>query len=124
MLDNWKRPSELYAGNGAITPEEGAVLDLAQDVITDCSVVASLCSAIAREERSLGKVSSFIPSELEALNFLRFQSNGFNWCQIVSNIIYPQDAHGNPKTSPFGKYIVKLYFNGCFRKVNPSILPP
>lgn len=58
MLDSWKRPSELYAGSGTITPEEGVVFDLAQDVITDCSVVASLCSAIAREERSLGKVLS------------------------------------------------------------------
>lgn len=58
MLDSWKRPGELYAGNGTITPEKGAVFDLAQDVITDCSVVASLCSAIAREERSLGKVPS------------------------------------------------------------------
>lgn len=58
MLDSWKRPSELYAGSGTITPGEGVVFDLAQDVITDCSVVASLCSAIAREERSLGKVLS------------------------------------------------------------------
>lgn len=58
MLDSWKRPGELYAGNGTITPENGAVFDLAQDVITDCSVVASLCSAIAREERSFGKVPS------------------------------------------------------------------
>lgn len=58
MLDSWKRPGELYAGSGTITPEEGAVFDLAQDVITDCSVIASLCSAITREERSLGKVLS------------------------------------------------------------------
>lgn len=58
MLDSWKRPSELYAGSGTIIPEEGAVFDLAQDVITDCSVVASLCSAITREERSFGKVLS------------------------------------------------------------------
>lgn len=56
MLDSWKRPGKLYADSGRLTPEEGAVFDLAQDVITDCSVVASLCSAIAREERSLGKV--------------------------------------------------------------------
>ncbi|KAH8149642.1 uncharacterized protein LAJ45_06273 [Morchella importuna] len=93
MLEGWKRPNELYQGNARIYPEEGtgSVFDLAQDVITDCSVVASLCSAIAREERSLGK--------------------------LVSNILYPQDIHGNPKTSPSGKYFVKLYFNGCYRKV-------
>lgn len=58
MLEGWKRPNELYQGNARIYTEEGtgSVFDLAQDVITDCSVVASLCSAIAREERSLGKV--------------------------------------------------------------------
>jgi len=31
-------------------------VDLVQDVTTDCSVVASLCAAIAREERGLDKV--------------------------------------------------------------------
>lgn len=56
MLDSWKRPGKIYADSGRLTAEEGVIFDLAQDVITDCSVVASLCSAIAREERSLGKV--------------------------------------------------------------------
>lgn len=30
--------------------------DLVQDVLTDCSVVASLCATTARAERGLGKV--------------------------------------------------------------------
>lgn len=58
MLDGWKRPNEVYAGSDTIAPKEGSILDLAQDVITDCSVVASLCSAISREERFAGKVPS------------------------------------------------------------------
>lgn len=61
MLDKWKRPGEIYGGNGMIYPKEIAVFDLAQDVITDCSVVASLCSAIVREERSFGKVFALHP---------------------------------------------------------------
>lgn len=31
--------------------------DLVQDVLTDCSVVASLCAATSRSERGLGNVS-------------------------------------------------------------------
>ncbi|KAL7271784.1 cysteine protease [Rhizina undulata] len=91
ILAGWKRPHEIYDGKHVIVPEEGDVLDLAQDVITDCSVVASLCAAIGREERGFGK--------------------------IVSNTLYPQNANGEPEISPSGKYIVKLYFNGCYRKV-------
>lgn len=33
-------------------------------------------------------------------------------------MIFPRDNHStNPKISPNGKYIFRLYFNGCFRKV-------
>lgn len=32
--------------------------DLVQDVLTDCSVVASLCATTSRAERGLGKVTS------------------------------------------------------------------
>ncbi|KAF8539573.1 hypothetical protein BDD12DRAFT_837089, partial [Trichophaea hybrida] len=70
---------------------DGEKVDLTQDVVTDCSVVASLCVCNRREEKGLGR--------------------------IVSNTIYPQDENGRVVVSPSGKYIVKLFFNGCYRKV-------
>ncbi|KAF8455046.1 hypothetical protein BDZ91DRAFT_773467 [Kalaharituber pfeilii] len=91
ILDSWKRPSEIHVPPKHIITIPESPVDLAQDAITDCSIVASLCAAISREERDHPK--------------------------IVSNIIFPQDAHGNPMVSTNGKYVVKLYFNGCYRKV-------
>lgn len=38
--------------------------------------------------------------------------------QIISNILYPFNHQSlEPITSPNGKYILRLHFNGCFRKV-------
>ncbi|CUS08155.1 unnamed protein product [Tuber aestivum] len=91
MLAAWKRPDEIFEGGEVLFPGGGHTLDLTQDVVTDCSVVASLCSAIGREGSGFGK--------------------------IISNILYPQNKYNCPIASPLGKYIVKLYFNGCFRKV-------
>ncbi|CAZ83891.1 unnamed protein product [Tuber melanosporum] len=91
MLAAWRRPNEIFENGEVSFPGGGRTLDLTQDVVTDCSVVASLCSAIGREEHGFGK--------------------------ILSNILYPQNKYDCPITSPLGKYIVKLYFNGCFRKV-------
>ncbi|KAF8422398.1 hypothetical protein EV426DRAFT_605567 [Tirmania nivea] len=88
ILDVWKRSSEVHE-RVSVVPENP--LDLAQDAITDCSIVASMCAAVSREERGYSK--------------------------IVSNIIYPQEKDGTPKLSGNGKYVVKLYFNGCHRKV-------
>ncbi|KAI5856944.1 hypothetical protein BZA05DRAFT_162398 [Tricharina praecox] len=90
ILDDWKRPHEICE-NARILPGEDEIVDLTQDVITDCSVVASLCSGVRREEKGFG--------------------------QTIINILYPQDDKGRPVVSPSGKYIVKLFFNGCYRKV-------
>jgi len=49
ILDAWKRPHEIYE-DARILPMEEEILDLMQDVITDCSVVASLCSGFRREK--------------------------------------------------------------------------
>lgn len=40
-------------------------IDLVQDITTDCSVVASLCAAVARSERGFPKVSVHIPMILK-----------------------------------------------------------
>jgi calpain-7 len=67
-------------------------VDLVQDAATDCSVVASLCASSARAEK--GHV------------------------RILPQILWPWDATNNiPKMSPNGKYILRLNFNGCYRKV-------
>ncbi|EMD68824.1 hypothetical protein GGP41_008813 [Bipolaris sorokiniana] len=67
-------------------------LDLVQDAASDCSVVTSLCAGIARSERGHE--------------------------QILTNKLYPFDKQrGKPVSSSNGKYVVRLNFNGCWRKV-------
>lgn len=67
-------------------------IDLVQDAATDCSVVASLCAGIARAERGHAK--------------------------ILRAVVYPYDAEeGSPMMSKNGKYIARLNFNGCYRRV-------
>ncbi|KAI4283952.1 MAG: hypothetical protein L6R38_001787 [Xanthoria sp. 2 TBL-2021] len=67
-------------------------LDLVQDVTSDCSVVASLCASSARAEKGH-------PA-------------------ILSSILHPHDSISRqPVRSKNGKYIFRLYFNGCWRRV-------
>ncbi|RDW70838.1 calpain-like protease PalBory [Aspergillus mulundensis] len=99
IFAGWKRPHELLSGQ---LDDEGTRLtpvmsvsgntDLVQDVLTDCSVVASLCATTSRSERGLG--------------------------DYLLPIVYPcQYESMKPGISPSGKYIFRFYFNGCFRKV-------
>jgi hypothetical protein len=62
-----------------------------QELVSDCSFVASLCICAAFERR-FGR-------------------------QLITRIIYPQDKRGNPVYNPGGKYMVKLWANGVARKV-------
>lgn len=64
-------------------------VDLVQDITTDCSVVASLCALTARAEKQ-----------------------GPTHAHVLASVIFPEN-----RTSENGKYIFKLHFNGCFRKV-------
>lgn len=67
-------------------------MDFVQDATTDCSVVASMCACIARSSRGHPK--------------------------LLGGLIYPWDVEGErPNLSPNGKYIIKLNFNGCWRRV-------
>ncbi|KAL4776805.1 calpain-like protease palB [Aspergillus nidulans var. acristatus] len=99
IFAGWKRPHELLSGqvddagmplNPVMTVSGNT--DLVQDVLTDCSVVASLCATTSRSERGLD--DTLLP------------------------IVYPC-IHNSTKSdiSPSGKYIFRFYFNGCFRKV-------
>jgi calpain-7 len=63
----WRRPHEAFRDRGTATgmPETNiepnmiatSNIDLIQDVTADCSVVASLCAAMARPGRAIEKVS-------------------------------------------------------------------
>lgn len=83
--------------------------DLVQDMTTDCSVVASLCAAmnILTGRKSVRRIE---------MSCQRASTDSLQ--QILSSILYPFDrAKGTPKESASGKYVLKLYFNGCFRRV-------
>ncbi|PYH50038.1 calpain-like protease PalBory [Aspergillus saccharolyticus JOP 1030-1] len=100
VFAGWKRPKELILQNTAGEPDSitapviavNEKTDLVQDMLTDCSVVASLCAVTSRYERGLDK--------------------------LHYPIVYPCEfRYTDPKLSPSGKYIFCFYFNGCFRKV-------
>ncbi|KAL4979482.1 calpain-like protease palB [Aspergillus desertorum] len=99
IFAGWKRPHELLSGQVddtgmLLTPvmSVSGSTDLVQDVLTDCSVVASLCATTSRYER--GRGDTLLP------------------------IIYPCIRNSmKSDISPSGKYIFRFYFNGCFRKV-------
>ncbi|KAI9646237.1 cysteine protease [Ciborinia camelliae] len=97
----WKRPYERGdvppellkdAENDEILMNASKDIDLVQDITTDCSVVASLCAGTARACKGHSKV--------------------------LANILRPFDVQNQrPRSSKNGKYILRLQFNGCYRKV-------
>ena len=96
VFHSWRRPHEILQqsrDSRDITPDtHRRTLDLVQDVITDCSVVASLCAVTARSERGN--------------------------TDIWSSSVYPYDvAFKEPAASRNGKYVFRFHFNGCYRRV-------
>uniref|UniRef100_A0AC35TRK0 Calpain catalytic domain-containing protein n=1 Tax=Rhabditophanes sp. KR3021 TaxID=114890 RepID=A0AC35TRK0_9BILA len=90
-LVKWESIKKLTADNA--TPVMIHSLDcraVKQTVVSDCSLVASLCIT-ADYERKFKK-------------------------QLISKIIFPQ-RNGIPIYNPYGKYMVLLYVNGVKRKV-------
>jgi calpain-7 len=67
-------------------------LAVTQDLVADCSFVCSLCIASAFEARH-------------------------NNLRLITSLIYPQNNRGIPIYNPSGKYLVKLFYNGVYRKV-------
>ncbi|KAF4120243.1 Calpain large subunit, domain III [Geosmithia morbida] len=98
----WKRPVDIFFPKSTRRGDRDDLddlfffarpetCDLVQDATTDCSVVAGLSAAV---NILIGKRS------------------------ILSSIFYPFDhAKGRPIRSTSGKYIMRLNFNGCLRKV-------
>lgn len=97
IFDGWKRPSELRplpddCIDKSKSDESVKPSDLVQDIITDCSVVASLCVIVAKSNHDS--------------------------IDILESRIYPYDSGSRyPAASKNGKYIFRFHFNGCYRRV-------
>lgn len=85
----WRRPSEFMRDPKMIRMLSPYSPN--QNLVGDCSFVSSLIIA-ANYERRFNK-------------------------RLISSILYPQDAAGNPVYNPSGKYMVRLVYNGIPRKV-------
>jgi calpain-7 len=116
IFAGWRRPNESsYSYNHEHSGDEASMIavddiDLVQDITTDCSVVASLCAGTARARKGHGKVVSS-PTQVIILS----TKYGF---KLLASMLYPYDQDkARPRVSKSGKYIFRLHFNGCFRKV-------
>ncbi|KAI8634813.1 PALB protein [Xylariaceae sp. FL1651] len=98
VFAGWKRPTEIIevsrpGGDRIATIIEATDdHDLVQDITTDCSVVASLCASMKHLQ----------PGPQSILPALMFP-------------VSPEN--GQPQISANGRYIFRMFFNGCFRKV-------
>ena len=98
-LGAWKRPEEMFPGSKYANNDKEKLMvvkeispySIEQDLVGDCSFIASLCICAAYERR-------------------------YNK-RLITNIIFPQDRRGNPVYNPSGKYMVKLWANGVARKI-------
>ena len=99
ILDEWKRPCDAFPPPKWPLPDgidrvpvmyPTREIDLVQDAATDCSLVASLCSIMARCKSGHVKV--------------------------LKQCFYPHNPQ-QPVFSKNGKYIIRLNFNGCWRNV-------
>ena len=95
VFDSWRRPNEQdqarkYPAETSQRPPSS--LDLVQDIVADCSVVASLCAITAQTARG--------------------------GPDVLDSSIFPYDHDAcEPMMSRNGKYVFRFYFNGCYRKV-------
>ncbi|CAO3701156.1 unnamed protein product [Rhizopus stolonifer] len=92
----WKRPSDIMENPKLICCISSS--SIIQDIVTDCSFVASLCVTATYEQK--------------------FKK------QLITSCIYPQNKQGQPCYNPNGKYVVKLVYNGITRKVVVDDLLP
>jgi calpain-7 len=116
IFAGWRRP---HGSSGSYNHGHGGDeasmiarddIDLVQDITTDCSVVASLCAGTARARKGHGKVLSCHLQVIKLPTNSRFK--------LLASMLYPYDQDkARPRVSKNGKYIFRLHFNGCFRKV-------
>ncbi|KAJ1957628.1 cysteine protease [Linderina pennispora] len=88
-LSRWRRAGQIYRSPRVF--EEIGCAHIVQETVTDCSFVAAMCVSVEYERR-FGK-------------------------QLITQHIFPQGPTGMPIFNPCGKYMVKLYINGFWRRV-------
>eukprot|EP01084_Bolivina_argentea_P008901 16650_1 len=86
----WKRIKNISANNKPTIVSLVTPYSITQTLISDCSFVSSMV-VTALYEKIFRK-------------------------QLITSIIFPQ-KNGMPIYNPYGKYAIKLYINGCYRKV-------
>ena len=94
----WSRPADLFGTKSLRMVHIMGSRAVTQTVVSDCSFVSSLAISADYERR-----------------FER---------RIITCNIFPQNAGGDPVVSPSGKYMVRLHFNGAFRKILVDDLLP
>ncbi|KAK8057550.1 PALB protein [Apiospora saccharicola] len=101
VFAGWKRPWDIVGGGANTKDDKSSRLrlmeaeddfDLVQDITTDCSVVASLGAGIKHLRPG---PKSILPTVMFPIN----------------------SKKGQPQVSENGKYVFRMNFNGCFRKV-------
>ncbi|KAJ2356716.1 cysteine protease [Coemansia sp. RSA 2618] len=88
-LWQWRRASHIYS-SPQIFGQRGCG-HIVQETVTDCSFVAALCVSVEYEHR-FGR-------------------------QLITQHMYPRGRAGMPALNPAGKYMVKLFVNGLWRRV-------
>lgn len=86
----WKRPNDFYQ----VIPE----------------VVRDYLSPSVKQ-MEMGDCSNIAPIMAITNHMALFGS------KFLKEMIYPQNKDGNPLYNPYGKYLIKIYINGCFRSV-------
>ncbi|PIA18440.1 cysteine proteinase, partial [Coemansia reversa NRRL 1564] len=88
-LQEWRRASQIF-GRAPIFGQQGCA-HIVQETVTDCSFVAALCVSMEYEQK-FGR-------------------------QLITRHMYPRGPAGMPEFNPAGKYMVKLFVNGLWRRV-------
>ncbi len=95
IFDGWRRPLSSQSSPDDDNTSSDILQnpsDLVQDIITDCSVVASLCVIVAKSD------------------------HGSN--DVLKSCVFPYNSSSRqPADSGNGKYIFRFHFNGCYRRV-------
>lgn len=85
----WKRPAELFPERARMCKSISSA-SIRQTVVGDCSFVCALAISADYERK-----------------FKR---------PLITNRLFPR-RNGQPCVNPLGKYMIKLYFNGSWRKI-------